>query len=80
MAYKQLSMAAWNMHALKNSAILSKSFAKCMSSAAASGLNVGFVGLGNMGARMANNLIKKVIASQRYRNQFMISHLNEFAI
>lgn len=64
MAYKQFStvMTARNLRALTNVS-LAKTFYKCMSSAAASqSLNVGFVGLGNMGARMANNLIKKVIA------------------
>lgn len=64
MAFKQFStiMSVWNSHALKSNAISVKSFYKCMSSSAAAGksLNVGFVGLGNMGARMANNLIKKV--------------------
>lgn len=66
MAYKQFStvMTARNIRALTNVS-LSKTFYKCMSSAATShSLNVGFVGLGNMGARMANNLIKKVIAIQ----------------
>lgn len=64
MAYKQFStmMTKWHLHALKNNASLTNSFYKCMSSSAASkSLNVGFIGLGNMGARMANNLIKKVI-------------------
>lgn len=67
MAYKQFStiMTGWNLRALKNSATMTKTFYKCMSSSAATkSLNVGFVGLGNMGARMANNLIKKVIASK----------------
>lgn len=65
MAYKQFStvMTMWNSHAFKSNAILTKSFYKCMSSSATANksLSVGFVGLGNMGARMANNLIKKVI-------------------
>lgn len=64
MAYKQFStiMTMWNSHAFKSNAILAKSFYKCMSSSATANnsLSVGFVGLGNMGARMANNLIKKV--------------------
>lgn len=64
MAYKQFStiMTMWNSHTLKSNAILAKSFYKYMSSSATANksLNVGFVGLGNMGARMANNLIKKV--------------------
>lgn len=68
MAYRQFStaMTMWNSHALKSNAILAKSFYKCMSSSATAGksLNVGFVGLGNMGARMANNLIQKVITIQ----------------
>ncbi|XP_031638672.1 probable 3-hydroxyisobutyrate dehydrogenase, mitochondrial [Contarinia nasturtii] len=62
MALKQFStiMTKWQMHALKNNASLTKSFSKCMSSSAASkSFNVGFIGLGNMGSRMANNLIKK---------------------
>lgn len=64
MAYKQFSriMIKWHLHALKSNAILTNSFAKCMSSSAANQpLNVGFIGLGNMGARMVNNLVKKVI-------------------
>lgn len=64
MSYKQFStiMTKWHLHALKNNTNL---LYECMSSSAAANksLNVGFVGLGNMGARMANNLIKKVIAS-----------------
>lgn len=65
MAYKQFStiMTKWHLHALKNNVNLTKSFYKCMSSSAANKpLNVGMIGLGNMGARMANNLIKKVIS------------------
>lgn len=54
-------MTNWHFHALKNNVNLTKSFYKCMSSSAANkSLNVGFIGLGNMGARMANNLMKKV--------------------
>lgn len=70
MAYKQFStiMTKWHLHALKNNTSLTNTlYGRCMSSSAAvnKSLNVGFVGLGNMGARMANNLIKKVtIASQ----------------
>lgn len=71
MAYRQFStiMTMWNSHALQSNAILAKSFYKCMSSSASAGksLNVGFVGLGNMGARMANNLIKKVNAIDKNR-------------
>ncbi|XP_055316881.1 probable 3-hydroxyisobutyrate dehydrogenase, mitochondrial [Sitodiplosis mosellana] len=63
MAYKQFStiITKSHLHALKNNTSLTNSFYKCMSSSAAANksLNVGFVGLGNMGARMANNLIKK---------------------
>lgn len=33
---------------------------RCMSSSSATGLNVGFIGLGQMGNRMATNLLKKV--------------------
>lgn len=69
MAYKQFSkvMTMWKTHPFKTNAILSKSFYKRMSSSATSNqsLSVGFVGLGNMGARMANNLIKKVIEIQQ---------------
>lgn len=64
MAYKQFStaMAKWHLHALKSNAHLTNSLVKCMSSSAANqSLNVGFIGLGNMGARMVNNLVKKVI-------------------
>lgn len=77
MAYKQFStiMSMWNAHALKTNAVLAKSFYKCMSSSASANksLNVGFVGLGNMGARMANNLIKKVIQlPQPQRNSLCV--------
>lgn len=64
MAFKQFStiMTKWHLHALKSNGHLTNSFVKCMSSSAANQpLNVGFIGLGNMGARMVNNLMKKVI-------------------
>lgn len=77
MAYRQFStlMRMWNSHALSSNAISAKTFHKCMSSSATAGksLNVGFVGLGNMGARMANNLIKKVNANHKEKCVFLNS-------
>lgn len=61
MAYKLLSsaMTKWNFYTIKYSVNLAQISSRCMSSSS-SGANIGFIGLGNMGKRMAVNLMKKV--------------------
>lgn len=60
MAHKLLStaMTKWNLSAIKYNVNLAQTASRCMSSSAAA--NIGFIGLGNMGKRMAVNLMKKV--------------------
>lgn len=60
MAYKFLSiaMSKSSFYSYNCYSNLTKTVRNMSSSS--SGLNVGFIGLGNMGNRMATNLIKKV--------------------
>lgn len=75
MAHKLLStsMTMWNLSAIKSSANLAQTTSRCMSSS--SSANIGFIGLGNMGKRMAVNLMKKVCLNVNKKKKKISNHI-----